>query len=152
MDETNDNTQDQKPKRSRTIAVILVLGISFCFCMQIAAKRLAPSEVKPIIHEGIKYIVIHFPDLISEVKQNGGYIEARDAKTDKKLWGLMVYKIEYNRKLESDVQDVFITSLRVDKKANRLIIENELNYTYHVDLKTKKVLHVIRHKQRLSNR
>ena len=152
MSETSDNTQDQKSKKSRIAAVILVLGILFCFCVQIAAKRPAPSEVKPIIHEGIKYVVIHFSGLVPEVKQNGGYIEARDAKTDKKLWGLMVYKIEYNLKLESDVQDVFITSLRVDKKANRLIIENELDYTYHVDLKTKKVLHVIRHKERQGNR
>ena len=127
---------------------ILVLGVVFCFCGQIEAKRSAPSEVKSVIHEGVKYVAVHFPGLISEEKQNGGYIEARDAKTDKKLWGLMVYKIQYNRKLESDVQDIFITSLLVDKKANKLIIKNELDYTYHVNLITKKAIHVISKKNK----
>ena len=66
-----------------------------------------------------------------------GYVEAMDLKTRKKLWELQIYTVEYDRGLEPDVQDVFITSLAI--KGSQLIVTDEHNEIYEVDLQTKKI-------------
>ena len=113
------------------VAVVLVASLSY-------AKRKAPSDVSPVVHQGIKYVVVHWR-YENGTGQNGGYIEARDEKTGKKVWGLVVYRTEYNDDLVRDVQDVFISSLRLDAKRNCLIVETGRKDLYYVDLSTRKV-------------
>ena len=76
--------------------------------------------------------------------------EATSPETNKLLWKLRVYKVEYDPNLEGDVQDVFITSLKIVD--GNLEILNEAGDKFIVDLTKHKVIkganRVYRHKDR----
>ncbi len=112
--------------------IILILT----FTPSLFAKRSAPGEISPLVYNGIKYIIHHWGASIKK-KQNGGFIEAFDLKKRQRLWLLRVYEIEYNSKIEKDIQDIFITKIEIKK--NKLIVRNEKNDIFIVDLKTKRV-------------
>ncbi len=121
----------------KIIFLVVIIGlISFLFCSFAEADRAAPKEVEPVIYDGIKYIAPHW-GVFEGKEQNGGYIEAYDIKTGKKLWELKVYEIKYESFLEPDVQDVFITSLKIED--GKLIVVNEKGDEYEVDLEKKRV-------------
>ena len=61
-----------------------------------------------------------------------GYIEARDSKTNTMLWELLVYTVEYEPGRETDVQEVYITALRIVD--DELEVINERGAAYRVDL------------------
>ncbi len=65
------------------------------------------------------------------------YIEAWDARTNKKLWDLTIFTNRIDPKLEEDVQHVFIKTLNV--RDGTLVVTSERGETYRVDLKTKAV-------------
>lgn len=100
------------------------------------AKRAPPKEVPPIVHEGVEYRFPHFGSL-KEEGQNGGIVEARDRKTGELLWRLKVYSPAREPGREGDVQDVFITSARLE--GAKLVVTNERGATYEVDLATRAV-------------
>lgn len=130
------------------VLFILALLIS----ISVHAKRPVPALVNDVIHEGVRYSVVHW-GIINGTNQNGGYIEARTLiveprpkeheagayKVESKLWGLLLYKTEYKPDLERDVQDVFITSieLSVDKKS--LLAINEKGQKFLINLKTRAI-------------
>jgi hypothetical protein len=97
---------------------------------EVWAKRVGPKPVTPVVHNGVKYLAPN---------ENGreGKIEARNEKTGKKLWDIAVYTIKIDPNLEEDVQCVFITELAV--RGNSLLVTNEKNEHFTLDLKTKKV-------------
>ena len=109
------------------------------------AKRKAPAKVPTVRHGDTVFRVLHFK--FQNRHQNGGYLEAVSAKTGKKLWHAIVYVVEYEEGLESDVQDCFIKTVVLDKKNNRLVITNEAAQRYYLDLRTKKVVHVVRRRR-----
>ena len=100
------------------------------------AKRAPPKEVPPVVHEGVEYRFPHF-GYLEEEGQNGGIVEAHDQRTGKLLWRLKVYAPSRAPGLEGDVQDVFITSARLE--GNKLAISNERGERYEVDLATRAV-------------
>jgi len=129
---------------SRQTKLFLILAlVSFAWVSNAHAKRKAPKTVTPIDHSGVTYVVKHWGNE-SGLKQNGGYLEAQDPRTGEKLWGLTVYIIDYVAGLEGDIQDVFITSMRVDKARNLLIVENAKKQIYWVDPVKRTATHVIR--------
>ena len=107
--------------------ISLLCGIAF-------AKREAPKDVNPLERGGIRYTAPHWGPMQGR-RQNGGYVEAWDIETGKMLWEMQVYMIQYNPKIEKDIQDVFITSLRIE--GDVLIAENEAGDIFEIDLKTK---------------
>jgi hypothetical protein len=116
--------------------IIALIVISLLLISGAAAKRKAPAELPPLILDNIKYVVPHWGGETGR-GQSGGYIEARDAKTDTLLWVLKIYTIKYKPKLERDVQDIFITKMELYN--NKLLIWNERNDKFTVDLKTRAV-------------
>lgn len=94
------------------------------------AKRGPVPKVAPLKRDGIRYVA-------PNDKTSGGYIQARDAKTDKLLWEVTVYKNSINPFLEEDVQWVLIKKLSFVN--NDLVVVDERNRAYTVDLKTHKV-------------
>lgn len=120
----------------------VVAFLCFSVCVATAqAKRIPPKEIDPVSHAGVTYRVVHFE--FRNGLQNGGYVEAISDSDGKKKWGILLYLVKYDPRLEKDVQDCFITSLRLDEKKNRLVATNEAGHLYHVDLATQKVMHVI---------
>ena len=62
-----------------------------------------------------------------------------DAKSGVKLWGLLVYKTEYDPDLEKDIQDVFITSLSINFLGTKLTVTDELGRQYEINISDKSV-------------
>lgn len=99
----------------------LIIFISFFSCLVTNSKRIAPKLVKPVIHNGLKYEVPHWSS--GNMKHNGGYIRVINAKDNIPICTKEVYENNYNPELESDVQDRFITSIKVVGK--NLVIHSE---------------------------
>ena len=97
------------------------------------AKRAAPVEVKPVVLEGVEYRAPHFTLALGKM----GVVEAWDKAKGKMLWAKKAYAVEINPDLERDVLDVFITKLEID--ARKLIVTNERNDRYSIDLKTQEI-------------
>ena len=114
------------------LPLVLVLGAIHAY-----AKRSPPAEVPPVTYQDIKYSAPHW-GAFNGRKQNGQYIQARSAETDKLLWELRIYEVKYDPKLESDVQDIFITSLKVVE--GHLEVTNEAQDKFVVDLSKRKVI------------
>ena len=101
-------------------------------------KRLAPEPVTPISFEGRRYEVIDFGKARG-LDQNGGYVAAIDEASGRELWVQRVYRIRYDRRVEGDKQDVFITRLTLLPAARALLIENERGARYRLDLRNREV-------------
>jgi len=102
------------------------------------AKRLAPDPVAPVSFEGRRYEAMPWGKARG-LGQNGGYVAAIDEASGRELWVQRIYAIHYDRGLEGDKQDVFITGLTLLPAAHALLIENERGARYRLDLRTRKV-------------
>ena len=120
-------------------ATISFLILTASLCMSATgqkAKRSPPKEVTPVVYEGVRYTAPHW--VIAKGKRiAGGYVEAFNAKTKKRLWRIKVYETISDSQLEQDVQDVFITSMAIEK--SNLVVVNERGVRYEVDLTTRTV-------------
>ena len=96
------------------------------------AKRAVPSKVMPVQVGSIEYSAPH-----GKLQNQMGCIEARKVGSGKLLWIRQVCVVKYDPDLEGDVQDAYIKNIKV--KGNSLIITNERNSEYQLNLKT---LHV----------
>jgi len=107
----------------------------------------APKDVPPVTFQAVKYSAPHW-GLANNKKQNGGYVEAVALDTGKMLWELRVYEIKYDARVEGDVQDIFITSLKLVN--GNLDVLNEAGDKFVVDVTKRKVIvgagHVYRFK------
>jgi hypothetical protein len=114
------------------LLIALSLGSSEAY-----AKRGEPKDVLPVTFNGIKYSA---PQWGVQLKKplGPGYIQANDLKTGKLLWQLKVYEIKINEDIEQDVQDVFITSLKIVH--GKLHVWNEAKDHFVVDLAQHRVI------------
>src|SRR5258708_34835335 len=119
----------------RVFRAILALGV-IAGTGTAEAKRLPPKEVAPVVAGGVQYKVPHFGAL-HEKAQNGGYVQAWDVKTRKLLWDRMVYRIRPDKNLEKDVQDDFITAIRV--RGGHLFVKTERSEEFDMDLESGEV-------------
>ena len=97
------------------------------------AKRGAPAEVLPVTVGNIEYSAPHR----NGTHRKMGLLEARDLKSGKLIWSRQIYAVKYDPDLEGDVQDVFIKSITAE--GNHLIITNERNSKYQLDLNSLEV-------------
>jgi hypothetical protein len=88
-----------------------------------SAKRSAPPVVIDVVYNNIRYT----PSVIEK-----GYVEAWNTLNNQLIWKKKAYDIEYDPTLESDVQDILITRLKVEN--SKLVILNEKGDTYYIDL------------------
>ena len=124
-------------RNKRSLSILLV-----CLTMAVNdeafAKRLPPTPVTPIPHCGVIYLAPPFiRDRSGKPLQRGGYIEAHDSKTGKLLWRVRIYKTQYDPRLETDMQDVFITRLSLED--DTLIVSDEKSRRFRLDLETRHV-------------
>lgn len=100
------------------------------------------AEIPPpphVDHAGIRYQAVPWGKARG-LPQNGGYVAAVDKRTGAELWILKVYQVPYDRDMEGDKLDVFITNLTLDPARDTLRVENERGEVYSVDLKTHRVV------------
>ena len=110
--------------------ILLYASLFSIFLTTAVAKRAAPRAATPVTHDGTVYSAPHGAGQI-------GLVQARDASTKAVLWEQVIYKIEHDPDLERDVQWVFIADLKIEGRL--LIITDERNRRYSLDLKTRKV-------------
>lgn len=98
------------------------------------AKRQAPAEVPPVTNGNVRYEAPHFTN---PCDQNGGCVVAYDNATNAVVWSIRVYCTHYDTSLETDVQDVFITSLAVEN--GQILVTNEKGRHFTIDPATQQV-------------
>lgn len=96
-----------------------------------SVDRNAPEPVAPVDYQGVRYEV--------DTDEGDGVVRATEISTYKPLWMVTVYPTAYDPNLEKDVQDVYITSMAIDKAKGRLLVSDERNRAWAVDLKSQKV-------------
>jgi hypothetical protein len=84
-----------------------------------------------VVAGGVRYEAPHFGALHGK-DQNGGFVQAWDVKTGKLMWDRMVYRVRYDASREKDVQDDFITQIRV--KGGILLVKTEHAEEFEMDL------------------
>ena len=94
----------------RSFVFLLFLGILLppCFC-----KRTEPKKVPSVIVNGIEFRVVHFYNPENKTPQNGGIIEVYTISSNTKKDTIIVYTTEYSNTKEKDIQDVFITKMKL---------------------------------------
>jgi len=102
-------------------------------------KRLSPKAVEPITCGGICYQILKWGNE-RDLGQNGGYVVAVDEKSGEELWLQKIYDIVYDKEMESDKQDVFITELALDANGEELLIANERGKRFSMRLSDRRVL------------
>lgn len=105
------------------MTIFLALG----FSTMAEAKRLAPQKVNSVVSNGIEY----------RASRIIGCVDALDVKTKTSLWFRQIYVVKYRQNLEKDVQDIHIKRLEI--KDGKLLIINETNQVYKLDLATLEV-------------
>jgi len=95
-------------------------------------------RTKPVTAGGVRYEVVRNARMRG-YEQSGGVVAAVDVKRKAELWALKVYTVQFDADEETDVQEVYITSLAVDPEGRRLTVTNERGESFHVDTATRKV-------------
>ena len=101
-------------------------------------KRVAPPEVPPVVVGNLRIEALQW-GRDRGLEQDGGYIVAYDRKSGAEQWTLRIYQTVYEPKLERDVQDVFLASMRATKGGG-LAITDEKGRRYDVNLRTRTVV------------
>jgi hypothetical protein len=94
------------------------------------AKRRPTPKVEPLISEGVRY---------TAPNDDGwrAYVQAWDAKTNKRLWEATVFRNVRNPLMEEDVQHVYLEKMNI--KDGKLFIVAEDERAFTVDLKTQTI-------------
>lgn len=97
---------------------------------QVYGKRRAVEYADKVIVAGVEYKAVY------EYKEffQKAFIEAKDLKTEKILWKVLLYKIKLNPSLEADVQWVMISKVVGSKDV--LYISDEKKNQYNLNLKS----------------
>lgn len=110
-------------------SILFILGaLTVLFYSNVHAKRAAPTKVKPVASGTMEY---------RAPQSQIGCIEAWNTESNEMSWRRQIYVIKYQSGLERDIQDIFITNLRLTE--NQLIVSNESNSEYSLDLNTLEV-------------
>lgn len=96
-----------------------------------SAKRVPPKDVPPVVVNGVRY------SANSDGKDS--YVVATDVPSGKELWRVEVFHTRIAFwKGEEDNQWVFISDLK-KSAGNSLLVRDEKNRCYSIDLNTKQV-------------
>jgi len=85
---------------SRGTAAILITIVASAVSVGAFAKRRSPEPVASLVADGVRYEVPHFGAFHGK-EQNGGFVQAWDARKNQVLWDRMIYRIRYDRNLET---------------------------------------------------
>ena len=117
------NFQEWKMKTvSSAMMMVLILGLAANFAL---AKRGAPKDVTPVKLDGIIYSAPH---------DQMGFVAAKDEKSGNLIFSKQIYVVKYDPDLEKDVQDCFITELRLAD--GKMIVSNEREGQFELNLTT----------------
>ena len=102
---------------------LLVSLLIVAFAFSAHAKRMGPKPVASVLHLGLRYEVPHWSRDARSMKHNGGYVRVVNTRDGLAICTKEIYDVKYDKNLEEDVQDNFITSLKIEGKD--LVITSE---------------------------
>lgn len=81
------------------------------------AKRAPPPLVLPLRDRNIEYTITREQTACGDIGKAGfqSFLEAHDTKEKKAIWKTALYQRSYDCSLETDVQDIFVKSLKMEK-------------------------------------
>lgn len=103
---------NHRGSRLRMIIALLLTAAA----LSAQAKRLRPKPVAAVTHLGLRYEVPHFARNTQRMKHNGGYVRVVNTRDGAAICTKQVYEVTYDPNLETDVQDNFITSIKIEGK------------------------------------
>jgi hypothetical protein len=115
---------------------ILVLIAVVCVSRAAYAKRGPAPVVPPLTVNGVRYSVLG--GQVGKEPVSAVVLRAVDMHSGHVIWEATLYEIKLNPPLETDVQDVYVTSMQVVNDV--LEVANEAGDTIKVDLATGKVI------------
>lgn len=104
-------------------AANFIFGFFLICCNLAYGWRATPKPVTPVEYKGIRF---------EAPTARMGYVEARDAKTEKLLWEKKIYNVKIDPDIEIDSQEVFINSLKIE--GQNLIVINEKNERFVLEI------------------
>ena len=96
-------------------------------------KRREPENVEPVEANGIRYEAPQQGALYGYA-QDGGIIIARNADNGELEWTQRIYKISYDKDMEDDKQDIFISNISLAEEGAVLQIKNEHGAQFNLSL------------------
>lgn len=114
--------------------LILVLVLSLVTTISFA-KRKAPADIKPVVIQGNEISVQSEQSDCMTDKHCGQqmFLVSKNQKTGDVNWITELYQVGFDSKLETDVQTIYPTSLKVKK--NKATVIDERGSTYVIDIK-----------------
>ena len=114
------------PLRSMFYATSIAASL---FATSLAAKRMPPKPVTPVVSEGVRYS--------ADGDGRDEYVVAENVSTGNLLWKVKVFHTRIKFWIEEDTQIVFTTNLKL--LGNSLMVRNEQGRCYAVSLQKKHV-------------
>ena len=100
--------------------------------------RDVPPPPKAVIADGVRYEEAA-DGRAHGFAQSGGVIVATDVKTRSERWAVRVYEVQFDPAEERDVQEIFITKLKMDADGKHLLVTREDGARFAVDVRTRAV-------------
>lgn len=97
-----------------------------------SSSRMRAPEVASVEHNGVRYTQLQAPS--SEGLPPGGYVVATAIASGKRLWIARLYETAIDPRRETDVQIVFLRSMTLAPAGDALLITDEKNRNYAVQL------------------
>jgi outer membrane protein assembly factor BamB len=104
-------------------AKIVFFALATLATLAAGAKTLAPKEVAPVTKDGTVY---------SAPSDQMGCVVATNEQTGKVSWFRQVYVVKYQVKVETDIQDCFITDLKVEGR--KCLVTNAEGGQFEINL------------------
>ncbi len=99
-----------------------------------SSSRIRAPEVAPVVHDGIRYEQLKAPS--SEGLAPGGYVTATAVASGERLWLATLYETTLDPNKETDVQIVFLRSLRLSSDGLSLLAEDEKGRKYEISTRS----------------
>lgn len=101
-------------------------------------RRRLPPELAPITVGDVVYKELRQGNKLG-YEQKGGFLLATNSTTGETLWHVRVYEVHIVATKESDVQEVFFTKMKLLPGATEILVENELEKQFVINLENHSV-------------
>lgn len=105
---------------------LVILTMIMIMSPIVQADRISPAQIKPITKNGTVY-----KDQFEATSTGFAlFILAKKISNDSIIWKTKIYSKEFNKELETDVQEIYLSSLVLKK--DKLIAVDETGKTYEI--------------------
>lgn len=97
-----------------------------------SAKRRIPT-VQPVVHQGVRYEPLRRAREHG-FNQGGGVVAATEVATGQRRWAVQLYETPFDPKEERDVQEIYVTELKLAADGAALLATDERRRQWRIEL------------------